>query len=149
MQHCQRHNGPRVLILELESDVFVHHLHLLQIWPPGRVTCIAILPWIVLLAVSAGIEWVSSSDRVTSVKSQKPLRVSETLSIVQAQPQQGSVPSDPDNLRPQPCLIIEISVKTATCGIPALLFFVSALVLSANHGGKKASGFKAVEKFDM
>ena len=49
------------------------HLHCFQSWPPGRVTCIATLPWIALLALSVSIELVSSSARVTSVKFQKPL----------------------------------------------------------------------------
>ena len=47
------------------------HLHWFQSWPPGSVTCIATLPWIALLALSASIELVSSSARVTSVKSQQ------------------------------------------------------------------------------
>ena len=42
---------------------------LLQIWPPGCVTRIATLPWIAPLALSVSIELVSSSTRVTSVKS--------------------------------------------------------------------------------
>ena len=46
-------------------------LHQLQIWPPGGATCIATLPWIALLASSVCIELVSSSARVTSVKSQQ------------------------------------------------------------------------------
>ena len=51
-----------------------------QVWPRGGVTCIssnfghqvalAVLPLIAFLAVSVGIELVSSSARVTSVKSQ-------------------------------------------------------------------------------
>ena len=45
------------------------HLHCLQSWPQGWVTCIATLPWIILLALSVSIELVSSSARVTSVKS--------------------------------------------------------------------------------
>jgi hypothetical protein len=39
--------------------------------------CIATLPWIALLALSVSIELVSSSARVTSVKSYKPLVVSD------------------------------------------------------------------------
>ena len=38
-----------------------------------NITCIASLPWISLLAISVSIELVSSSARVTSVKSAKPL----------------------------------------------------------------------------
>ena len=49
------------------------HLHCLQSWPPGCVTCIATLPWIALLALSVSIGLVSSSARVTSVKSAKHL----------------------------------------------------------------------------
>ena len=48
-----------------------HILHWLQIWPPDGATCIAALPWIALLALSVSIELVSSSARVTSVKSVK------------------------------------------------------------------------------
>ena len=47
------------------------HLHQFQSWPPGNITCIATLPWIALLASSVSIEFVSSSARVTSVKSAK------------------------------------------------------------------------------
>ena len=42
---------------------------------PGGATCIATLPWNVLLALSVSIGLVSSSARVTSVKFQKPLSV--------------------------------------------------------------------------
>ena len=49
------------------------HLHCIQRWPPDCVTCIATLPWIALLALSVSIELVSSSARVTSVKSQQGL----------------------------------------------------------------------------
>ena len=45
-----------------------------QSWPPGCVTCIATLPWNALLALSVSIELVSSSARVTSVKSQQRSR---------------------------------------------------------------------------
>ena len=40
-----------------------------EIWPPDGATCIATLPWIALLALSVHIDLVSSSARVTSVKS--------------------------------------------------------------------------------
>ena len=50
---------------------------MLQIWPPGCVTCIVTLPWIVLLALSGSIELVSLSARVTSVMFQKGLSVSQ------------------------------------------------------------------------
>ena len=43
-------------------------LYQLQIWPP-IIICITTLPWIALLALSVSIEFVSSSARVTSVKS--------------------------------------------------------------------------------
>ena len=43
----------------------------------GWVTCIATLPWIALLALSFSIDLVSSSARVTSVKFQQPLGLSE------------------------------------------------------------------------
>ena len=52
-------------------------LHQLQIWPPGGATCIATLPWIALLASSVCIELVSSSARVTSVKSTKCLSLTQ------------------------------------------------------------------------
>ena len=54
------------------------HLHCLQNWPPGCVTCIATLLWIVLLALSVSIDLVSSSARVTSVKSTQPPSVRDT-----------------------------------------------------------------------
>ena len=41
-------------------------------------TCIATLPWIALLALSVCIELISSSTKVTSVKSQKHQWVSDT-----------------------------------------------------------------------
>ena len=47
-----------------------------QIWPPGCVTRVAKLSWNVLLALSVSIGLVSSSARVTSVKSAKGLLVS-------------------------------------------------------------------------
>ena len=47
------------------------HFHCFQCWPPGHVTCIATLSWIALFALSVSIGLVSSSARVTSVKSQK------------------------------------------------------------------------------
>ena len=46
-----------------------------QSWPPGCVTRAATLPWNALLALSVSIEFVSSSARVTSVKSQQGLGV--------------------------------------------------------------------------
>ena len=50
-----------------------------ETWPPEGATCIATLPWIALLSLSASIELVSSSARVTSVKSAKGV-VSEFVS---------------------------------------------------------------------
>ena len=52
------------------------HLHKLQIWSLDGTTCIsytciATLPWIVLLTLSVSIELVSSSARVTSAKFQQ------------------------------------------------------------------------------
>ena len=41
----------------------------------GKVTRIATLPWIALLALSVSIEFVSSSARVTSVKFQQGVLV--------------------------------------------------------------------------
>ena len=52
-------------------------LALVQSWPPGWVTCIATLPGIALLALSVIIGLVTSSARVTSVKSAKGVSVSE------------------------------------------------------------------------
>ena len=46
-------------------------MHWFQCCPPGWVTCIATLPGIALLTLSVGIDLVSSSARVTSVKFQK------------------------------------------------------------------------------
>ena len=53
------------------------HLHCLQSWPLGWVTCIATLLWIALLALSVSIELVSSSARVTSVKPAQGVGVTE------------------------------------------------------------------------
>ena len=56
------------------GSTFGHHvapLALVQSWPPGWVTCIATLPGIALLALSVIIGLVTSSARVTSVKSAK------------------------------------------------------------------------------
>ena len=47
----------------------------LQVWPPGGAICIATLTWNALLALSVNIGLVSSSARVTSVKSAKGLVV--------------------------------------------------------------------------
>ena len=54
------------------------HLHWFKIWTSGGATCIATLPWIALLSLSASIELVSSSARVTSVKSANSLGVTDT-----------------------------------------------------------------------
>ena len=63
--------------LALDPNLVIRwrHLHLIQIWSPGGATRIATLPWIALLALSVSIELVSSSARVTSVKSAKRLGV--------------------------------------------------------------------------
>ena len=53
------------------------YLHQMQILPPDGATCIATLPRIALLTSSVGIELISSSARVTSVKSAKGLRLSQ------------------------------------------------------------------------
>ena len=59
------------LALALSLIIRWWHLHLFQSCLPGWVTCIATLPWIALLALSVSIGLVSSSARVTSVKSAK------------------------------------------------------------------------------
>ena len=59
--------GPLELVPNLATRW--RHLHCFQSWPPGRVTGLATWPWIGLLAWSVSIELVSSSARVTSVKS--------------------------------------------------------------------------------
>ena len=51
--------------------------HWFQSWPPGCLTCIATLPLIALLALSVDIDLVSSSARVTSVKSTKGVGLTE------------------------------------------------------------------------
>ena len=51
--------------------------HWFRSWPPGWVTCIAILPLITLLALSVSFELVSSSARVASVKYQQGLVLSD------------------------------------------------------------------------
>ena len=53
------------------------HLHWFQCCPPGWVTCIATLPGIALLTLSVGIDLVSSSARVTSVKSAKGVSLTD------------------------------------------------------------------------
>ena len=87
--------APLALIANLATRWL--HLHELQIWPtdgaawigstsghqmppftaPGWVRCIATLPGIARLTLSVGIELVSSSARVTSVKSQQGVSVSQ------------------------------------------------------------------------
>ena len=73
-------------VLATESTCyFFVYLHWFQFWPPGGATCISYkfghqvaplaLPWIALLVISVGFELVSSSARVTSVKSHEPLGV--------------------------------------------------------------------------
>ena len=63
--------------LALDPNLVIRwrHLHLIQIWSPSGAICIATLPWIALLSLSASIELVSSSARVTSVKSAKGVGV--------------------------------------------------------------------------
>ena len=67
----------QVAPLALDPNLVIRwrHLHLIQIWSSGGATCIATLPGIVLLSLSASIELASSSARVTSVKSAKRLGV--------------------------------------------------------------------------
>ena len=69
----------QVAPLALDPSLVIRwrHLHLIPIWSSGGATCIATLPGIVLLSLSASIELVSSSARVTSVKSAKGLWVSQ------------------------------------------------------------------------
>ena len=96
------HFGHQMELLALIANLATrrHHLHQLQIGSPSGTTCIgskfghqlapfallpklatrlhhciATLPWIALLALSVSIELVSSSARVTSVKSYKRLVV--------------------------------------------------------------------------
>ena len=71
--------GHQVAQLGLVQHLVIRwrHLHCLQSWPPGCVTCIATLPWIALLALSVSIELVSSSARVTSVKSQQGVSLTD------------------------------------------------------------------------
>ena len=62
---------------------FCHQMALLELVQnfttrlTGWVTCISTLPWIALLALSVSIDLLSPSARVTSVKFQKPLSVSD------------------------------------------------------------------------
>ena len=67
--------GQQLGLLELVASLATKccHLHKFPFWPPGGATCIATLPRIALLTSSAGVELLSSSARVTSVKSAKPL----------------------------------------------------------------------------
>ena len=98
------HFGHQMELLALIANLATrrHHLHQLQIGSPSGTTCIgskfghqlapfallpklatrlhhciATLPWIALLALSVSIELVSSSARVTSVKSTKGLLLSD------------------------------------------------------------------------
>ena len=65
-----------------------HNLHKLRVWPPGGANFIATLHWIALLAV--GIELVTLSARVTSVKSQKGLsRTDRQTDILTQRSDQG------------------------------------------------------------
>ena len=66
-------SGHQVAPLALVQNLVFRwrHFDCVQCWPPGCITCIATLPWIALLALSVSIELMSSSARVTSVKSQK------------------------------------------------------------------------------
>ena len=66
---CHYQLAPLALVPNLATRW--HHLHSFQSWPLGCVTCIVTLPWIAPLALSVSIELVSSSARVTSVKSQQ------------------------------------------------------------------------------
>ena len=61
------------------------HLHWFQCCPPGWVTCIATLPGIALLTLSVGIDLVSSSARVTSVKSQQGVSLSDGQTDIRTQ----------------------------------------------------------------
>ena len=56
------------------------HLQMFSNWSPGFVTGIASVSWIVLLVILVGIELVSSSTRVTSVKSAKGVGLTYSLS---------------------------------------------------------------------
>ena len=56
------------------------YLHKLQVWSPSSATYILTLPWIALLALSVGIELITSSARATSVKFAKhPVSLLETV----------------------------------------------------------------------
>ena len=81
--------GQQLGLLELVTSLATKccHLDQFQFWPPGGATCIATLPRIALLASSAGVELPSSSARVTSVKSAKPLGGSELHQDPQIGPQ--------------------------------------------------------------
>ena len=61
------------------------HLHWFQCCPPGWVTCIATLPGIALLTLSVGIDLVSSSARVTSVKSHKGVSLTDGQTDIRTQ----------------------------------------------------------------
>ena len=63
--------GQQLALLELVTSLVTKwcHLHQFQCWPSDGATCIATLPRKALLTSSVGIELLSSSARVTSVKS--------------------------------------------------------------------------------
>ena len=77
---CSCRLGQQLALLELVTSLATKWclLHKFHCWPPDGATCIATLPMITLSTSSVGIELLSSSARVTSVKFQKPLGVRET-----------------------------------------------------------------------
>ena len=72
--------GQQLGLLELVTSLATKccHLHQFQFWPPGGATCIATLSRIALSTSSVGIELLSSSARVTSVKSANSVGLRQT-----------------------------------------------------------------------
>jgi len=64
-------------ICHMAYDMATIMQELIKMMPPGWVTCIAALSWIALLVLSVSIELVSSSARVTSVKFQKGVSLTQ------------------------------------------------------------------------
>ena len=96
-------------------------MHLIQIWSPGGATCIATLPWIALLALSASIQLVSSS---THQLSQPNMTHLERLGPIDRTP--GIPGSDKNVLKVQInyCIILFFVCKHLPC------YFVQPVHLS-------------------
>ena len=73
------------LALVPKLAIMWRHLQVLQIWPPGCVTCIVTLPWIAPLASSVSIELVSSQPESHQISLTKVSEL-ETLGSIDRTP---------------------------------------------------------------